>query len=102
MWGEPRKGIVFEKTFDTTTLKRWQLDNYQNGIWRGYVYANIMTEREFKKPLQAFYLEVDKYGLKFKTDQKSNKIITYYATKYLVFGCDESPVACSPSAYLQL
>ena len=93
--------VTITSETDTASLKEDFIDDCENGIWKGWVFANILTERNPDIKVQAFYLEVNRNYVTYRS-HVGGDLIFLKPTKQMKLICENSEGPCTPTEYLQM
>lgn len=94
----PEEKIVNSDT-DISEFKKDFLDDSDNGGWKGWVFANSLTERNSEMKIQVFYLEINRDFITYRNNV-DGELIFLKQTKQLKVICEESDGPCTPSEYI--
>ena len=98
----PRLSVItITSDTDTSLFKEDFIDDSENGVWKGWVFANTLTDRYANLKIQTFYLEVNRNYITYRTKVNGN-LIFLKSTKQMKLICEKSDGPCTPTEYLQV
>ena len=94
---------IISSDTDLSQFKDDFIDDSDNGVWKGWIFANTLTDREGAPNFmaQAFYLEINRNFITYKTKVQGGDLAFMKPTMQLKIVCEDSIGPCSPTKYLE-
>ena len=93
--------VTITSDTDTSSFKDDFIDDNENGVWKGWIFASPLTERKDDIKSQVFYLELCRNYVLYRSKVNGNLVFLKH-TKNLKLICEEALGPCSPTEYLEL